>query len=326
MFHPEKTGGNDWCKRIKVEEATDYSPLSAIPITNTWNSHSNSFFPSSGEKLVPSLHDPFFHETSLPATDFSVFYSGLSGISDSGCALSLLSSKSQNSSKIPMGRPLVIPPAGTSNSHHGTSQVSDKFGDVGPVPISESFSIRNRNYGGSDFGSAKGGGVSSEDGATIDLLQLSSQLQRVEHQRQSMQGEHENDAFCCLRITWTFQNEVSWFGDRSFSSICFGNVLLMLNVAARMCVYMSFKQWFAWISNFKETTKKRGNLKLGWYVLYRIVLDYTVGLSWTLKHLQKVLVLTSPSLKCLNNRKIFVLSKWCRWYLSRNLDYKTCPL
>ncbi|KAK3225517.1 hypothetical protein Dsin_005379 [Dipteronia sinensis] len=151
---------------------------------------------------------------------------GLSGISDSGCALSLLSSKSQNSSSqfsgIPVTRPFVLT---GHNTHYSMCQVSEKLtgvcsqsstsgvskrflssgvtsvegSNLGPILISESynsgnFDISNGIYQGSDFMSSKDR-FSCENGATIDLLQLSSQLQRVEHQRQSTEVKQENDAF-----------------------------------------------------------------------------------------------------------------------------------
>ncbi|XWS47913.1 hypothetical protein CRYUN_Cryun13aG0026900 [Craigia yunnanensis] len=151
---------------------------------------------------------------------------------DSGYALSLLSSQSQNSSShssgIPMARSLVIPGR---HNHYNMSQVSEKLigvswlastaglsnkfsssgmnstegSHLGALLISDGSEAANFNttdgiYQGSEFMNTKDC-LSCEDGPTIDLLQLSSQLQRVEHQRQSMQVKQENEAFSCLRIT-----------------------------------------------------------------------------------------------------------------------------
>ncbi|OMO70134.1 Transcription factor, SBP-box [Corchorus capsularis] len=267
LLHPEKYVTNEWSKRIKVEDGTDYGPLSAISIANG-NFQLKSPYPSSGiDKLFPSFHDngantttgsmlsennaryphdfgglnsgsrPLFQDTSLGSEDINVFdaastIQGLSGISDSGCALSLLSSQSQNSSThssgIPMSRSLVISGSHTHynmshvsekligiSSQASTTGVSNKFSSsgmnstegshLGPLLISDgnetaNFDITNGIYQGSEFINTKDR-LSCEDGPTIDLLQLSSQLLRVEHQRQSMQAKQENETFCCLRIT-----------------------------------------------------------------------------------------------------------------------------
>ncbi|XP_050257052.1 squamosa promoter-binding-like protein 6 isoform X3 [Quercus robur] len=259
LFQPEKYGTSDWCRHIKIEGGSDYRPMTTFPITNG-NQHSKSLFPTySIEKQFPPFHDSgantttgsifsenvsqythdiggqnsssrsFFQSTS-GSEDFSVFDAastaqGLSGISDSGCALSLLSSQSQNSSShssgIPMARPLIMP---GSHPHYGMSRVSEKFigvssqaspsgasnkfissemnsaeeNHLGHVFISDSsdainLEITDGIFQGSDFLHSSDR-HSCESGPTIDLLQLSSELHRVEHQRQSLQVKQENDA------------------------------------------------------------------------------------------------------------------------------------
>ncbi|KAK9278845.1 hypothetical protein L1049_028424 [Liquidambar formosana] len=265
LLHPEKYGTNNWCSRIKVEDGTNNNPQSAIPITNGLDSKS-IFSPYGLEKQYALFHDSgastatgsilsenssrydlsapnsgsrsFFQDTSLGSADFNVFDTastihGLSGISDSGCALSLLSSQSQNSlshsSENPMAHPLNV---SGSHAHYSVNQVSKRLLGVnpqasmtgvsnkfpssgmnsaegnhhlGPILISDgsdavNFEVTDGIFQGSDFVTTKDR-LSCEDGPTIDLLQLSSQLQRVERQRQSMHVKQENDAFCCLRIT-----------------------------------------------------------------------------------------------------------------------------
>lgn len=187
--------------------------------------------PKSGSSLL-------FRDISLRSDEFLIFdtpstIQGLSRISESGYAHPLLSTKSQNSpsplSGIPVARPLVI--GGSSSAHYNISQVSEKLigvssqastnqasnkfslsgntsfegSNLGSILMSDSsdatnFDVSNGLYRGSDFMSSKDR-LSCADGATIDLLQLSSQLQRVEHQKQFVQVEDENDSFCCLRIT-----------------------------------------------------------------------------------------------------------------------------
>ncbi|XP_061336477.1 squamosa promoter-binding-like protein 6 isoform X1 [Gastrolobium bilobum] len=255
----EKHGTSDWWRPIKAEDSTGYRHLSSIPTTNGHH-QSRSLFPSYSEKQFPFLQEngatsatgkifcennsqyppaltsqSLFQNTSSGSEDFNVFdtestVQGLSGISDSGCALSLLSSQSQNSSSqssgIPMAHHLVIP---SSHSHYsmnqvsekmiglssqGSSGVSDRFpselnpadgSHLSPILISDNneivnFGMADGIFQGSDFVNVKNR-LSYEDGSTIDLLQLSSQLQRVEHQRRSLHVKQENDSSCSLRIT-----------------------------------------------------------------------------------------------------------------------------
>ncbi|TYG76467.1 hypothetical protein ES288_D03G127400v1 [Gossypium darwinii] len=231
LLHPEKYVTNEWGKRIKVEDGTDFSPLSAIPVKN--GGHFEKHFPYFhngpsavtggilGENNARCPHGfdgtysgsrPLFQGTSSSASeDINVFdaalsIQGLSGISDSVCALSLLSSQSHSSSShssgIPMARSLVIPGY---HNHHMT-QVSEKLDRVSNMISSSGInSTEGSNMSAiliSDSSEAANfnitDGLSCKDGPTINLLQLSSQLQRVEHQRQSMQEDNENET--CLRI------------------------------------------------------------------------------------------------------------------------------
>ena len=265
VLSSERYGTSDWWRPIKTEDGAGFRPLSSIPITNGHH-QSRSLFPSYNEKQFPFLHEngatsatgsifcennsqyppalggpnsgsqSLFQDTSLGSEDFNVFdtasaVQGLSGISDSCCALSLLSSQSQNSSSqssgIPLAHPLVTP--SNHSHHHSMSQVSEKIGissqttscqvsdrflselspasgsRLSPILISDNndivnFEIADGIFQGSDFVNVRDR-LSCEDVATIDLLQLSSQLQRVEHQRQSLQVKQENDSSCTLRIT-----------------------------------------------------------------------------------------------------------------------------
>lgn len=264
VLSSEKCAASNWWRPIKAEDGTGFRPFSSIPVSNG-HPHSRTLFPSYSDKQFPFLHEngatsatesifcennsqyppilggsnsgsqSLFQNTSLGSEDFNVFETestvqGLSGVSDGGCALSLLSSQSQNSSSqssgIPMSRHLVIP---TSHSHYGMSPVSEKMigmsshassgvsdrfpselnhndgSHLSPILISGNnelvhFEMADGIFHGSDFVNVKDR-LSCEDGPTIDLLQLSSQLQRVEHQRQALQVKQENDSSCSLRIT-----------------------------------------------------------------------------------------------------------------------------
>ncbi|XP_024170092.1 squamosa promoter-binding-like protein 6 isoform X2 [Rosa chinensis] len=241
------------CRRIKVEGGTQQRPLSGVPVTNghlhlkpvfssydngkqyppvhvngTNNLPSGSILAETGSQYPHELRSlnsgscSIYHEVALGSEDFNDLHTtastvqGLSRIPDSGCALSLLSSQSQNStshsSGIPIARPLVMP---VSHTHYNLRQVSDKlssqastsgvlnkFPSSGPMIISagsdaDNFGVSNGIFQGSQFLNPKDR-RSCDGGTTIDLLQLSSELQRVEDQRQSLQVKKENDAFCCL--------------------------------------------------------------------------------------------------------------------------------
>ncbi|XP_057952206.1 squamosa promoter-binding-like protein 6 isoform X2 [Malania oleifera] len=267
LLQPENYETNNWCRLIKLEDGADYSPHSAIPSTNR-HLHAKPLFPSYNfEKHYLPFHNnginpvtgsifsessnhyphtlagpnsvsrSMFQNTSLGSEDFTVFdtassFQALSGIPDSSCALSLLSSQSQNSSNHSSGIPMADPMITTgSHTHYNVSQVSERLLGISPQASTSGVSNKFPSYGmssaegnhlgsilisdgsddadfevadgifqGSDLMNAKDR-LSCQDGPTIDLLQLSSQLQRVENQRQSMQVKQENDAFCCLRIT-----------------------------------------------------------------------------------------------------------------------------
>lgn len=251
--HQQKYDTNDWCRHIKLEEGADYSSQSAITVANG-ELHPKSPFSAYGfEKHCPPLYKIgvhavsgnkfngnssryLFQNTSQGGEDFTGFNSSLtvqalSGLSDSGRALSLLSSQSQTSSShnsgILMAYPLIIP---GNHEHYSVTQVSEKL--LGMIPQASKNTLSNKfnssglnsveshfnpilntsgsdavDFGidgmfhGSEYMNAKDR-LSCEDGPTIDLLQLSSQLQRVEHQRQSsLQVKPGNDSFCSLRIT-----------------------------------------------------------------------------------------------------------------------------
>ncbi|XP_002514625.2 squamosa promoter-binding-like protein 6 [Ricinus communis] len=264
-MHPKRYGTDNWCRQIKVEDGY-FNPLSSIPVSSG-HPHSKSLFPSNnldkvflachgneattatGSTLSESTnrypHDlggsisssqSLIQDASLGQADFSAFdaasnVQGVSGITNSGSALSLLSSQSHNlsshSSGISMACPLVLPGR---SSHYSVSQVSEKLVGIssqasagamqnkfsssgtssaegsrlGSILLSDgsdaiNFVIADGMYQGSNFMNAKDC-LSCEDGTTIDLLQLSSQLERVERQKQSMQVKQENDAFCWPHI------------------------------------------------------------------------------------------------------------------------------
>ncbi|GAB4845356.1 hypothetical protein Ancab_038764 [Ancistrocladus abbreviatus] len=251
----------DWCKDIKRDRGANFAPKSTTMCMNRALQQISVFPPAFGKQytlftdsinntatgsifnqnIAQYPHDAssrsLFHSTSLSSEDFSHFdkvsaVHGLSGLSESSCALSLLSSQAQNSSAhssgMPMSHSLITP---SNSSYYNFSEVSEKlFGlssqdmasglsnkcplyransagrnHLNLLPILGTGEIANSEFvngilQGSEFANVKDH-LSCEDGHTIDLLQLSSQLQQVEHQRPTVPVKQENEAFCCLRIT-----------------------------------------------------------------------------------------------------------------------------
>lgn len=93
-----------------------------------------------------------------------------------------------------------------SNGSNSSRMNSVEVAQMGPVMLPDggnavSFEVRtNRNFQGSDFLNAKYS-HSSEREPTVDLLQLSSHLKRVEWQRNYMHVKQENDDFHCFPTT-----------------------------------------------------------------------------------------------------------------------------
>lgn len=259
-MQPVKYEPSNWFGRVKVEEEEFYSPHQVTPLINEHLVSRTSLPLFGGEKHYSSFHGngldtttrssfcensnrysrnfpetestPRFMFRSAPSGGEDTVYDsastieGLSGASDSGSALSLLSSQSQNSSNLssgfPMAQPLLIQEHRAyynldqfsgklfeMNSQASTSSASNRFSSsmtfdrFTPLVASDAsnsvdFDIHGEGiFQRSEFMTTKGP-LSHEHSATVDLLQLSSQLQRVEQQRNSMQVKHESDTFCCL--------------------------------------------------------------------------------------------------------------------------------
>ncbi|XP_021730881.1 squamosa promoter-binding-like protein 18 isoform X1 [Chenopodium quinoa] len=236
ISHTVKYGTNDWVKHIKVEDGTGctqmptYScinrqlqPKSILPpqdfekqfpfIDNTNNTGTQFPFGKNVNQHTPVIVSHSLFQTNSPRNedlallDATSTVQELAGISESGCALSLLSFQSQNSSghssAMPGCHPVIIP---SSSPQYSVNEVSEKiFGNGAQALKSEvqnryssvivSSTGRNQpsfmsvlNYGNnahSEFGNeihhrSKFMNIKDhllcEDGTTIDLLQLSSQL------------------------------------------------------------------------------------------------------------------------------------------------------
>ncbi|XP_059285968.1 squamosa promoter-binding-like protein 6 [Lycium ferocissimum] len=241
LLHEPKHDMHDRYKNVKVEHCSDYNPQLSMPFTNGHSQPRTLFTSYHTDKHFLALHDEgitaitrnknnessnsylndiggsdlvscsLFHSTSIGSEVLNVMDSASSfqGISNSGCALSLLSSQSQDSSNyssvVPSAHHLITP---CGNAYYNVTQTSEKIPAASPKgstsAVSHIFNLSgvisaegrleqilrnncgiNGSIQGSDCVNTKNL-LSCEDGPTIDLLQLSSQLNQVEHQRHSM--------------------------------------------------------------------------------------------------------------------------------------------
>lgn len=219
---PGKNEEANWFRHTKLEGESIYSPQSAIPITN------GHLLPKSFLHLhgigkqhcsgVPSSGSEDYTFTASTVQE-------LPGASISSCALSLLSAQSQDLSSHLTGRPMASPQIMQGRSAHHVLGQTDK-----PVRVSsvEQYGSNGLySYGMNSMEVDKIGSVmlsdashaadfqvhtdgifqesdilnanyfsSTEYGPTVDWLQLSSHLQRVERQRNSIQVKQENGDSC----------------------------------------------------------------------------------------------------------------------------------
>ncbi|XP_058195351.1 squamosa promoter-binding-like protein 6 [Rhododendron vialii] len=243
LLHPQTHDTDHWSGHIKLEKKVDNCPKSETPIANG-HLHPKSILAHGFGKPCPPFHfsevnsatgrafnnisnlyphdlgpshsvsGSLVQNPSIRSEEFNLLNSASTV---SGCALSLLSSQSQNSSTHSSGIPMAQPPIISGRHAHYSlnvvsgnllgSSFSNKFSSsnmnyaeencFGPILISDDSDAVNFSDGifqGSQYVDARAC-LPCEDGPTIDLLQLSSQLQRVEHEKRSMQLKLENDAF-----------------------------------------------------------------------------------------------------------------------------------
>ena len=179
-----------------------------------------SFFhmDGSGKQLVPGTYSSATEAFNAPNAASTV--KELSGISRSDCALSLLSAQSQNLSShmtgIQMTRSLINQAGHAHHSSGKSAAVSslDKakgFYSCGmnPMGVDQAGSIVVSDAGHTVNFEVQADGyfqdsgllsarycLSPENGTTVNLLQLSTHLQRMERQRNSLQVKQENDDLC----------------------------------------------------------------------------------------------------------------------------------
>ncbi|KAF3431612.1 hypothetical protein FNV43_RR26343 [Rhamnella rubrinervis] len=224
--YPEKYEQANQYGHLRLEAEPLCSPQLTIPLTNRQLpskcfTHLHNIGKQHASGVSSSGTEDYDFDTAS-----TVQKPSRSGPSNSTCALSLLSAQSQNlsypSAGVPSASPLML-----QGSHHSIAQLSDKSLRVRPAEkygpngfyscgrnsmgVNQLEAIllpeanhavdlevhANRVFQDSDCLDAKYC-LSPENGSTVDLLQLSSHLQRVERQRNFTQVKQENEEFCCF--------------------------------------------------------------------------------------------------------------------------------
>lgn len=222
-FCPQSYEEDNWRKCVKSEENSIYSSPSAIPMRNG-QLLPKSFLHLHGNRIQKTCGISPLDTEDCTISNTATTIHELAGVSPSSRALSLLSAESQDLSHSAgniMVRPLVSQAGGAfqtlgiANKSLGVGSSekyvpigANSFGmnfievdDTGPFGVSDSAHAADLKVATAGFLHQSGflndkHRVSSENGSTVDWLQLSSHLQRVEQQRNSMQVKHENEDFC----------------------------------------------------------------------------------------------------------------------------------
>ncbi|KAJ6720882.1 SQUAMOSA PROMOTER-BINDING-LIKE PROTEIN 4 [Salix viminalis] len=222
-FCPQSYEEDNWRKCVKSEENSIYSSPSAIPMRNG-QLLPKSFLHLHGNRIQKTRGISPLDTEDCSISNTATTIHELAGVSPSSRALSLLSADSQDLSYSAgniMVRPLVSQAGGAFQTFGiankslgvGSSEKyvpigANSFGmnfievdDTGPFGVSDSAHAADLKVATAGFLQQSGflndkHRVSSENGSTVDWLQLSSHLQRVEQQRNSMQVKHENEDFC----------------------------------------------------------------------------------------------------------------------------------
>ncbi|KAK6251965.1 hypothetical protein QUC31_013685 [Theobroma cacao] len=211
-------------QQVKSEEKPIYNPQSAIPITNCQLQPKSIFhMQGSGKQYGSGTFSSSTEGFNAPNAASTVKVS--SGVSRSDCALSLLSAQSQDLSNhaagIQMTRPLINHAGHAYHSFEKSAGMSSLeksngfytcgmnpmgAGQVGAAVVSDAghnanFEVQgDGHFQDSDLLSARYC-LSPENGTTVDLLQLSTHLQRVERHRNSMHVKLENEDLCYFLTT-----------------------------------------------------------------------------------------------------------------------------
>ncbi|XWS23068.1 hypothetical protein CRYUN_Cryun29cG0090000 [Craigia yunnanensis] len=219
LVYPERYEHASQFQQVKSEEKPIYSPQSAIPMTNGQLLTKSSFhMHDNWKQYVPGTFSSATEAFNAPNAASTV--KELSGVSCSDCALSLLSAQSQNLSShatgIQMTRPLINQAGHAHHSSGKSAAVSSLekangfyscgmnpmgVGQAGSIVVSDAghtvnFEVQADGYFQDSGLLSARYCLSPENGTTVNLLQLSTHLQRVERQRNSLQVKQENENLC----------------------------------------------------------------------------------------------------------------------------------
>lgn len=171
---PERHEETSTYKRPKFEQEPFYSPPLAISLNNRQQY---------GPLIPPSATQGY------TIADEASTVQPSPGISNSSCALSLLSAQSSRS---------LINNQATHVCHNfGNTLGVEKF--VTSSMYSSGLSSIGADVVQSEVEANRG--FLPQRGSTVDLIQLSSHLKRVEQQRSSVQLKQQNDEFFCSPAT-----------------------------------------------------------------------------------------------------------------------------
>ncbi|KAG8654241.1 hypothetical protein MANES_05G112200v8 [Manihot esculenta] len=209
ILYPERYEETNCCRPVKLEDISINSTNGQLVPNSFLHLHTNGIQNTTGISLS-AIEELTVYNTVSDIHE-------LSRVSNSSCALSLLSAESQNlghSAGIIMAMPFISQARGISDKTFGVESsdgyVPNGFHSSGMNTIKAnhmgSFTVPCASYAAglqvepdgflpdSDILNAKYC-VSAEDGSTVDLLQLSSHLHRVEQQRNSVQVKNEIEDF-----------------------------------------------------------------------------------------------------------------------------------
>ncbi|KAE8710163.1 putative Protein CRABS CLAW [Hibiscus syriacus] len=201
FLHPERHVYTNQCLQVKSEENPMHSSQSALAITNG-QLLSSSFFHMHGIGRQHVSGTFSLATEAFDAPSAASMAKEFSGVSRSDCALSLLSAQSQDLSSHATGmQKNMTDQVGHVHSCSEKSSANIFYTcETNPMVISHAGSISRAGQTANFDVQVQNSDLlhnsyclSPENGTTVDLLQLSTHLQRVEQQRNSMQVKQEND-------------------------------------------------------------------------------------------------------------------------------------
>ncbi|KAI5352849.1 PREDICTED: squamosa [Prunus dulcis] len=217
ILYPEEYAHANQYGNVKCEDESTYSQC-VTPIAN--------------RQMLPKSVLGKQHAPGIPSSgnEYSTFDAAstiqkASGSSNSGCALSLLSTQSHNLSGHSAGVQVPSPSIIQQSTHHSVGQLYEKPSRVNSMEkcgqsgsylhimnsmgVDQMESVIDSSQA-VDFQLHTDGGfqeshclstkycLSPEHGTAFDLLQLSSHLQRVEHERNFLQVKQEHGEYYCF--------------------------------------------------------------------------------------------------------------------------------